>query len=100
MKKIVYILLGLILLLLLLSVISCAKPENSCAKTENSVQNFPDAPEVIQITGSRQIIVGGLSKGHICEVQVNNHDFFYIYSDLVNGSIDLTHNPDCKKCNK
>ena len=93
MKKIVYLLIGLILLLLLLSVISCTEPENS-------VQNFPDAPEVIQITGSRQIIVGGLSKGHICEVQVNNHDFFYIYSDLVNGSIDLTHNPDCKKCNK
>lgn len=93
MKKIVYLLIGLILLLLLLSVISCAEPENN-------IQNFPDAPEVIQITGSRQIIVGGLSKGHICEVQVNNHDFFYIYSDSVNGSIDLTHNPDCKKCNK
>ncbi len=93
MKKIVYLLIGLILLLLLLSVISCAEPENN-------IQNFPDAPEVIQITGSRQIIIGGLSKGHICEVQVNNHDFFYIYSDFVNGSIDLTHNPDCKKCNK
>lgn len=93
MKKTVYILLGLIVLLLLLALVSCKKQEKP-------VENFLNAPEITQITGSRQFIVGGVSKGYICEVQINNHDFFCVYTHSTYTSIDLTHNPDCKKCSK
>lgn len=94
MKKIVYVLLGLIVLLLLLALVGCKKQEKK--EVETSLVIMP--PEITQTTESRQFIIGGVAKGYVCEVQINNHDFFCVYTHSTYASIDLTHNPDCKKC--